>query len=90
MIPRRHRYRFRILGHFLHWDRLYLAKDGKLSERLVFIVRADASHWRGMDLVKNEHRCFRREGLAVAELVESAEQQKAILDRLTKGGNGTN
>lgn len=69
---------------------MYLAKDGKLSERLVFVVRADASHWRGMDPVKGEHRCFRREGLAVAELVESAEQQQAILDRLTKGGSDSN
>lgn len=69
---------------------MYLAKDGKLSERLVFIVRADDKHWRGMDLLKNEHRCFRREGLAVAELVETPEQQQAILDRLTNGGSTSN
>lgn len=69
---------------------LYVAKDKTLSERLLFITRADATHWRGMDLVKGEPRCFRREGLALAELVETPEQRQAILDRLTSGNNRSN
>jgi hypothetical protein len=61
---------------------VYISKDNRMTERLVFILRADAAHWRGMDLVKGEPRCFRREGLLVAEQVQSAEEQQAILDRL--------
>jgi hypothetical protein len=61
---------------------VYLDKNGRMTERLVFILRADDKHWRGMDMVKGEPRCFRREGLLVAEQVP-AEEQQAILDRLT-------
>ncbi len=68
---------------------IYQAKDGKVSERLVFIIRADAAYWRGMDLVKGEPRCFRRAGLAVAERVDAPEEQQAILDRLVKAANGS-
>jgi hypothetical protein len=64
---------------------MYVAKDGRMTERLVFITSADAAHWHGMDLVKGEPRCFRRQGLLVAERVETAEQQQQILDRLSQG-----
>ncbi len=63
----------------------YVAKDNKMTERLVLITSADAAHWRGVDLAKSEPRCFRREGLAVAERVETREQQQAILERLVNG-----
>ncbi len=68
---------------------IYVAKDGKMSERLVFIIRADSIHWHTIDMVKQERRCFLQKGLLLAEKIDTAEQQQTILDRLTKAFNGS-
>lgn len=61
---------------------LYLDKDGELSERLILVTSADATHWKGTDLVKNEFRCFRRASLFWAKPVTDSNEQHDVFYRL--------
>lgn len=61
---------------------LYRDEDGQLSERLVQVKRADATHWRGMDLLKNEFRCFCRSRLFWAKPVTDLTERQDVFYRL--------
>lgn len=67
-------------GTVLHL--LYRSEDGQLTERLVRLARADTTHWRGVDLLKNEFRCFRRAGLFWAKPLTDFAEQQDVLYRL--------
>jgi len=61
---------------------LYLDKDDALTERLVRIECADATHWKGVDLIKNKFRNFKRAGLFWAKPVADSQEQQDVFYRL--------
>jgi len=61
---------------------LYRSQDGELSERLVRLTRANATHWEGVDLLKNEYRRFCRAGLFWAKTLTDSDEQRDVLYRL--------
>jgi hypothetical protein len=68
-------------GTVLHL--LYVAKDGRLSERLVRIYAASPTLWEGIDLIKAEPRRFRREQLFWAKSISDPEERHDVFFRLT-------
>jgi len=57
---------------------LYLASNDKLSERLVSVTSADTTHIKGVDLIKNDFRCFLCDRLFWAMPVTSQDEQDTL------------
>jgi predicted DNA-binding transcriptional regulator YafY len=57
---------------------LYLASDDQLSERLMRVTSATSTHLRGIDLIKNDFRCFVCDRLFWAMPVTCQDEQDTL------------
>lgn len=62
----------------------YIAKDGKESKRLVRVSSATEQHWQGINIIKEEPRCFIRAKIVLAQPITTGAEWEAALARVDK------